>query len=306
MINENKLKQSNSILVVGDCFYESTVVSSKLFESLKYDIDFIPKIYDSYGGAAVGVSMLLAQIGKTVYIKTYLGNDKTSLVFKKKLRKKRINTKGIMHFDGQTPRCINITCKGSRKIFLDQTKVPNNIPSELLVINWFKKSNSKYLYMTCPPWAKNIAYLAKKNDIFIVTDIQADFDEKYHNDFILCSNIVLLSANIIGINKAKNIMEKLYRKYKIKTIATIGINGCYAIGINGHEIIYFPQQNKVKNPNYSGLGAGDAFGAGLISAISENKSLYQAINRGQIFAENMLKTDYYRLNIKNLNINNYR
>jgi len=291
---------NSSISVVGDTCFETVIVSAMSFQDIKYDIDFNVKIHDFVGGAAAGVAMLIAQINRKVFLKTYIGNDRKGKCIKEKFTNLGINMDGVIEYSGNSPRCTSILQKDERKIFVDQSELPKRIIEKGEIKKWLDLTSNKYLYATCPPWAKEVVRQAKKHGKFIICDIQADYNACYHSDFIKYTDVLLFSVRKLGLDVSLELMKEIHQKYNIPIIATGSTKGCYLIN-NGFAVKHIPVPKVVENPCVLGLGQGDAFGAGIIVGISNGLEIEKAIHVGMAFTENMLRTGYYILNTNTLN-----
>jgi len=235
---------------------------------LPTDLDFNSRILTRAGGAGAGVAMMLAQMGASPYFFSLVGADEDGRSMINEFRESGIVTSYIQPHYSINPSCVSILGSSSRQIYIDQSNLDDPILTPKIE-QWLDSCGSLYVYATTPPWASSAVRAAKTVGKKIIVDIQTSYLDESIEPFIIDSEIVIFSAEYlkteIGLKKAIMIRDK----YSCDVIMSQGHRGCWLASHSEIKPTWHPQSIHVNiEPGYA-IGAGDAFGAGLVFALRE-------------------------------------
>ena len=212
----------------------------------------------------------------------FLGKDFCGKAILENFKIFKIDTSGIGIDPTGTARSINFMFKdGRRKNFYDGKGHMNLSVDKKVAQKIFKQS--RFVHFHIPNWARELLDLAKKEGCVIATDIQDVTDpyDNYRLDFIKKSDFIFFSAT------NANCLDDYFKAFlqlnpNLTLIAGKGKEGC-AVATNSYRKDF--SSIELEKPVVDSNGAGDSLACGFLSSyLMENKSIEEAILRGQINA----------------------
>tara|TARA_B110000444_G_C18836320_1_gene596174 strand:+ start:393 stop:1268 length:876 start_codon:yes stop_codon:yes gene_type:complete len=147
--------------------------------------------------------------------------------------------------------------------------------------------NAGYLYLANIHPSLQLQVLSQFKKPYVVMDtmnLWIDIARKNLEDIIRSSNILLINeSELMLFSNSSNIQNSALKILEMGpeyVVVKLGSKGSICFGNNLESTIGVCNPKKIVDPT----GAGDAFGGGLISALSQGSSIEEAIKRGTAIA----------------------
>lgn len=149
------------------------------------------------------------------------------------------------------------------------------------------KQNTEYLYLANIHPSLQLQVLSQFKTPYVIMDtmnLWINIARKDLENIIEASNILLINeSELILFSNSNNIKDSALKILEMGpeyVVVKLGSKGSICFGKNFESKIGVCTPKKIVDPT----GAGDSFGGGLISALSEGKSIEDAIKRGTAVA----------------------
>ena len=271
----------DKILLIGAAILDVLVTPAgpEVFETGSYPAE---KIQMSFGGDALNESLVLASLGKKVYLNTVIGNDPEGEMIQRRCAKSGIILPERCQRDGlQTGINVVLVEQNGERNFLTNRngslrKMSKNdiqmpFPEDVGVLCLASIFVSPQLGVTD---MAEIFRQAKKQGITVCADMTkrkngetaADVKEALqYIDFLIPNEEE--ACLLTGVNSPELAAEELQKAGVKNVVIKCGKNGCYVLEADAKEGEYVPAISGVKCVDTT--GAGDSFLAGFVYGISE-------------------------------------
>lgn len=273
-----ELNQKSKVIVYGSAAVD-TIAEGERFPTEDETI-YLSDVKSYPGGSAANVSVGLKRLGIPVTFVGKVGGDAEGVLLVKEFRKEGIEASGIIiEPEKRTVRTfVMVGQNGSKRAYVlggDDTALAISSPSE---VDWKKLQENEVVYIgeafievaeLLASYAKNIG----KKVIYRPGLTIAAFDPDGVRRILRNVDILILNSHVWkAIKNSNSTPSELIKLGPEIIVITKGASGCetYTRNENFSTSAY---PIKVKDTT----GAGDAFSAGLITAILEKKSLKDAI-----------------------------
>ena len=242
----------------------------------------VDRLIEKFGGTAGNIAYSLMLLGENPLILASAGDDFDR--YEARLRKYRLSTRGIRHIDGTlTPGAYIITDRSNNQITAfnpGAMQYPSNfefdqpdIANALAIVapgNLDDMSRYSRFYK-----GKGIGYIFDPGQ-----SIPALTGEALTAMIAGCRYLISNDYELEMIKKATGMQDETFLRHCEAVITTLGENGSIIRTTQQEIAIAAVTLEKVVDPT----GAGDAFRAGLIKGLIENRSLADAARMGSVCA----------------------
>jgi sugar/nucleoside kinase (ribokinase family) len=264
---------------------------SKLFVSFGEKI-YIERYVMDIGGNATNAAVGTARLGLSVGLCAEIGKDELSQKILNKLKKENISTNLLLQTDEDTSISVSLNYAGDRTLFTEHVKRDHNFN--------FGNEKTKFVYLTSlgnlweETYEKTLSFV-KQGDIklaFNPGSIQLEKRGKVIMDIIESTDYLFVNKeeaeeilygkelNLAKVNE-NQIKKLLYglRGLGVKNVViTDGENGSY-VESERNETYHL---GIIKTEVIEKTGAGDAFSAGFLAAITHGLAIPEAMKWGAI------------------------
>ncbi len=250
----------------------------------------IPVDTIAYGvaGNASNVAVGAARLGLKTAIYTNLGDDEQGRRIKEELVKNEVSDDYIIVNRGKTSNLsVVLTFQGERTIFVYHQDWFYSLP-KLKNSSWVYLTSIAQTFINSTIMDEVCRYIDKSNAKLIFApgthQLKADI-KRYPRVLEKCDLLIVNmeeALQILGIDvshfpQARDILNKLILLGPKSVVVTDGSEGSY--GSDGEQ---FLKAGIIKTQVYEKTGAGDAYSAGLISALANGEELKEAMIWGTI------------------------
>lgn len=294
------------ILAIGDLatepfikIKEAEAIYNKEDDDWKLCLDFGGKIpYESAEicravGNSSNFAIATSRLGLSSALVSYVGQDEIGDGNIKELKKEKVITKYIKKIRGLKSNYHYVLWfKEDRSILVTHTEFPYSFPRVTKHPKWMYLSS---LAANSLSYHKEIIEYVKSHPgvslVFQPGTLQIKFGvdslkEVYENSKILICNKEE-AEKIIGVNEMDipSLLKKIHDLGPKIVVITNGIKGSYSF--DGADILFMNSFYK-KEKTIESTGAGDAFAAGFVTALSWGKDLGSALVYGSLNANSVV------------------
>ncbi|AKU15062.1 carbohydrate kinase family protein [Luteipulveratus mongoliensis] len=212
--------------------------------------------YETLGGTSAGKALHLHDRGRSVRLRTVVGDDDTGRLILDALERAHVRTEPLC-VAGPSERHLNLmTREGERvSVYLSTPAEPPPLDVETL-------RDACAVVLDLAPWTRTIAGGLQRGDLPVWTDLH-DYDGSadFHRPFLEAATHVLLSAD--ALDGPADFLHRLIDDGAQLGVCTFGADGALAVDAAHREwrVAAVPVEH-LADTN----GAGDAFFAGLLDA----------------------------------------
>jgi ribokinase len=259
----------------------------------KSEETYIKDYFESPGGSAANTIVGLSRLGKkTGYIGKVSG-DREGEILLQSLSKENVDIKGLIRSEeGRSGVVIGFIDKlGERALYVDPG-VNNTLKYAEIDLDYAR--NAEFIHLTS--FVGNIPFRAQKTLLTNLNGVKISFDpgEIYARRNFEALNPIIQRSHVVFLTKkelklltgmdyksgASFLIKKGVRIVAVK----LGKNGCY-ITDSKEKYVIEPYKVKVMDTT----GAGDAFCAGFLYGLIENKNIYTCGKLGNLVASFCIK-----------------
>lgn len=246
------------------------------------------QIIDVIGGAAANVAIGLQTLGNEVAFGSVIGRDAIGALVLRAIIERGLETRYIRRDWDVTSRSVVLVDGAGNRLCINDPKWVHEYryPEMLLPDLW---KDADIVYCSTQSWCRPIAVQAATEGKQVVVDVHAIVGvDDYHRDFFHAADIIILSTERLSIF-SHDFMRYLWQEFDVQVVvATHGEHGA-TLGIReSGEIVYQPA---LKVPHVvDRTGAGDAFCAGFLTAIANERPYTTALEWGQKTAAHKIQT----------------
>jgi ribokinase len=238
-------------------------------------------------GNSANASITASRLGLNSSLFTYIGNDSVGKKNIEKLIEEGVETEYINSVDGLASNYHFVLWYDTeRTILTNHTEFPYSLPKNLPEVKWLYFSS---LASNSLPFHNEISEYLKANPnvklAFSPGTIQIKFGKELLKDIYEQTEVFLSNLDeakkILGINENQQddiatILKQIYELGPKIVVITDNVNGAYSY--DGHEVLFmkaYPCPSFIES-----TGAGDAFSASFVSALSLDKTISEALMWG--------------------------
>jgi sugar/nucleoside kinase (ribokinase family) len=243
------------------------------------------------GGGASRVAIALRRLGFITSVFAEIGNDELASKIEKTFRMEKVDTSNLRQVDKVTSFTVGLNFQKERTLFVHHVESPHEFD--------FFSQNALYIYLASlgNPWQKAyedaVRYKKEKNAKLVVNPGQSQFvlGRDSYLSALRAADIVFVNkeeAQIVTDIKTEDIRILLASVKRIGCgigVITDGRNGSYAIDKNGSMFHIGIYPTKVVERT----GAGDAYAAGFLAAIMQNREITEAMLWGTLNAASVVQ-----------------
>jgi len=280
--------ENKSIAIFGDLNLDTSVNVCDFPINVGDTLFSVDGIIDFIGGAATNVACGVRALGHDVNFASVVGRDPLAEIVFNQVNNFHLSTKNIRKDWPVTSRTIVLIDQQGNRQCINDPKLANNYTypeQEAFEV----MSNCEFVFTSTQNWCRHVATQAKALGKTVAVDVQALVDiDNYHRSFIQAADIVILSSERLA-KHSHELIHQLWYEFDVEVVVVTHGEGGATIGMRSDESIEWePAFNT--GAVVDKTGAGDAFVAGFISAVLEEKTYRQALTHGQLFASSAITT----------------
>jgi sugar/nucleoside kinase (ribokinase family) len=270
---------------------------NKLFVSFGEKI-YIERYVMDIGGNATNAAVGTARLGLNVGLCAEIGEDELSQKILNKLKKENINTDLLLQTNEDTSISVGLNYQGERTLFTEHVKRDHNFN--------FGNEKTKFVYLTSlgnlweETYEKTLSFI-KQSDIklaFNPGSIQLEKRGKVIMDIIERTDYLFVNkeeAEEILYGKELNLAKVNENQIKKLLYGLRGLGAKNVVITDGENGSYVESEKNetyhlgiIKAEVIEKTGAGDAFSAGFLAAITHDLSIPKAMKWGTINSANVI------------------
>ena len=237
------------------------------------------------GGNAANVSVGISRLGLNTAIIAEIGKDEFAQKIISTLSKENVDTSKISQTEGQQSSFSTIiNFKGERTIFSEHVKREHNFSFENISTRWVYLTSLGENWHDAYNKTVNFVKDTKSNLAFNPGTLQIKSGKDHTKNVLLVTSVLFVNKEegeeLLGYPQGrKNIEEIITALQKLgprMVVITDGKNGSFAIDEKGNIL----KKDIIEVEVIEKTGAGDAYSSGFLAAISNNKSLADAMSWG--------------------------
>jgi len=281
---------SGSILVFGNVTLD--VICKTVDDVPRYDSIAFQNAAVTPGGCASNVAIGLADLGEKPFLLACMGDDQTAVILVDTWEKRGVDARYVNRIPGKdTGVSVGLVDSDFQPRFIHTTGANAELVGEILNPEIFKEQAIDYLHIAgyfvlpgllLPGFAETLARV-RKSGVFISLDVVRSPTMKKpdplwnilpHLDLFMCN---LQEAEILtGVSDPAGAAREFQEEGARSVIIKLGADGCWlAEADRGIHIPGIEVEQVVDT-----TGAGDAFAAGLVSALRQGKDIEEACRFG--------------------------
>jgi len=281
---------SGSILVFGNVTLD--VICKTVDDVPRYDSIAFQNAAVTPGGCASNVAIGLADLGEKPFLLACMGDDQTAVILVDTWEKRGVDARYVNRIPGKdTGVSVGLVDSDFQPRFIHTTGANAELVGEILNPEIFKEQAIDYLHIAgyfvlpgllLPGFAETLARV-RNSGVFISLDVVRSPTMKKpdplwnilpHLDLFMCN---LQEAEILtGVSDPAGAAREFQEEGARSVIIKLGADGCWlAEADRGIHIPGIEVEQVVDT-----TGAGDAFAAGLVSALRQGKDIEEACRFG--------------------------
>jgi len=270
------------VAVLGDLNLETSVRIDRFPVHVGDTMFTLDGIADGIGGAATNVACGLAALGHEVRLGAVIGADRIGDLVLEQVRGRGLETRHVRRDWPATARTVVLVDGEGDRRCLNDPKLANEYryPDEALAE---VMDTGRWVFVSTQSWCRHAARAAVESGRRVAVDVQAirGIDE-YHRDFLDLASLVILSTERLE-EHSHQLMHRLWAEHDVEVVvATHGADGA-TLGVRATGTIVWEPAHDLR-PVVDRTGAGDAFAAGLMSAVLRGRPWREALTAGQLVA----------------------
>ena len=288
--------RNKKILVIGDIMLDKYIWGDVSRISPEAPVQVVNVLKETYeAGGAANVANNVAALNGKAFMVGIAGNDEAKKILLEELKKRGINTDGILiDKDKPTTQKVRIIGKSQQLLRVDYEKkehLHNDI--EQLIIKFLERIISSIDVVVISDYAKgvitenlcnNLVQMAKKHGKKIIVDPKPKHRDIYSNaDLITPNNAEASEMTDVEDGSDEDVLEmgsKLLKQLNTNVLITRGEKGMSLFEKDGN-VTHIPSKAKEV---YSLIGAGDTVVATASLAIASGADLKEAAMLANIAA----------------------
>ena len=249
----------------------------------------------SFGGVARNVAHNLAKLTTSIYLQCVVGNDAGGHSLLEHMRSLGVNTSHSLILDGKRTSQYFAVLNGQGELFigLSDMAIYDEINEEFITASWDLWTEHSLIFIDTNLPAKLIDLILKRAALFdipvCIDPVSVEKAKKlpYRMDSIFLIKPDMQEASALTNMPIRSINDCLIAGRKLKergvknTVISMGKLG-YVLVNDVHEI-HVPVSGDVRTVDVS--GAGDAFIAGILYGLQQNKEVLESCKTGAKAAE---------------------
>ncbi|MBL7481278.1 carbohydrate kinase family protein [Legionella bononiensis] len=249
----------------------------------------------SFGGVARNVAHNLAKVTTDIHLQCVVGNDEGGRSLLEHMRSLGVNTSHSLILDGKrTSQYLAVlNDQGELFIGLADMAVYDEINEEFITASWDLWTEQSLIFIDTNLPAKLIDLILKRAALFdipvCIDPVSVEKAKKlpYRLDSVFLIKPDMQEASALTEMPVRTINDCLIAGRKLKergvknTVISMGKSG-YVLVNDDHEV-HVPVSGDVQTVDVS--GAGDAFIAGILHGLQQNKEVLEACTTGAKAAE---------------------
>jgi sugar/nucleoside kinase (ribokinase family) len=267
------------VLVAGGVGID-TIVHVPALPLAMLDSIHVPPVTDYVAHTGNGVALGLQALGHRPLLIDFIGADPQAKLIHARYRERDLAFDYLLH-DSGTRRSVNLVAPDGRRLSLYDGRHPIDLrmPRDFYLP---RLREAEHVHLSIVPWARELYDDALALGLPVSTDLHDwDGSNPYYHDFARRSDLVFLSAAVLG-DGVFEAMRAILREGRARVVvATGGANGSWSLE-RGGETVWHTACARLGLPVVDSNGAGDAFASSFLHAWFEGLPLDECMRTGAI------------------------